>query len=112
MIIKKKITEAKQWIFNDGSRPFQVRVIRAEEIRNQEHVHKTMHEYFYVVQGTMVISVNRIPVSMDKDDLIVVEPGEPHVVLEKSPDLLLLLIMPPPVPDDKVVLRTVGDGKV
>ena len=101
MIIKKNIGQVGKWIFNDGSQPFQVRAIHSHEIGNQEHLHKTMIEYFYVVRGTMIISINGQPVHMREDDLVVVEPGEPHVVTEKSPDLFLFLIMPPPVPGDK-----------
>jgi mannose-6-phosphate isomerase-like protein (cupin superfamily) len=75
--VKKKIGSEKTWIFNDGSQPIQLR---------------------------MKISVEGNVVELAKDDLIVVEPGERHHIIEQSPDLLLLLLMPPPVPDDKEVI--------
>jgi len=99
--VKKKIGLEKQWIFNDGSQPIQVRIMNSEEIRSKEHFHKTMHEYFYLLQGRMKISVEGDVVELAKDDLIVVEPGERHHIVEQSADLLLMLLMPPPVPNDK-----------
>lgn len=104
MELKKNISLEKQWIFNDGSMPIQLRVIAAEDIRREEHLHKTMHEYFYVLRGDMKISIGGEVIEMNKDDLVIVEPGEPHYIVENSPDLQLLLLMPPPVPDDKVIL--------
>jgi len=95
----------KHWIFNDGSVPIQLRVIAGDEIQPVEHLHKTMHEYFYVLQGNMKISIGDDMIEMNKDDLVIVEPGERHYIVENSPDLLLLLLMPPPVPDDKVVCK-------
>jgi quercetin dioxygenase-like cupin family protein len=100
--LKKKIGSEKTWIFSDGSQPIQVRIMSAEEIQSKEHFHKTMHEYFYLVQGRMKISVEGDIVELAKDDLIVVEPGERHHIVEQSADLLLMLLMPPPVPNDKV----------
>ena len=105
MKIKKSISREKHWIFNDGLVPIQLRVIASEEIQRVEHLHKTMHEYFYVLQGNMKISIDDDVIEMDKDDLVIVEPGERHYIVEKSPDLLLLLLMPPPAPDDKVVYK-------
>jgi quercetin dioxygenase-like cupin family protein len=104
--LKKNVGLEKQWIFNDGSVPIQLRVISAVDIRREEHLHKTMHEYFYVLQGDMKISINGNAMEMGKDDLVIVEPGERHYIIENSPDLQLLLLMPPPVPDDKVILSS------
>jgi len=103
--IKRKINREKQWIFNDGSLPIQMRIMSAEEIQSVKHVHKTMHEYFYLLRGNMKISVDNKVIELKKDDLIVIEPGESHHIIEKSTDLLLMLLMPPPVPGDKVVIK-------
>ncbi|MFC2140847.1 cupin domain-containing protein [Acidobacteriota bacterium] len=105
MKVKKKIGSEKAWIFNDGSQPIQLRIMTSEEILSREHLHKTMHEYFYLLQGKMKISVDGNVVELAKDDLIVVEPGERHHIIEQSPDLLLMLLMPPPVPNDKVITK-------
>ena len=102
--IKRKIGREKQWIFNDGSLPIQMRIMSSDEIQSVKHLHKTMHEYFYLLRGNMKISVDNNVIEMKKDDLIVIEPGESHHIIEKSSDLLLMLLMPPPVPGDKVVI--------
>ncbi len=104
MILKKNTGKAKQWLFNDGSLPVNMRVMAGPEIRKIEHFHKTLHEYFYIIKGTMKLSVNGNIIEMAQDDLVVVEPGERHVVIENSNDLLLMLMMPPPVPNDKVIV--------
>lgn len=108
MELKKNISLEKQWIFNDGSVPIQLRIIAADEIHSIEHLHKTMHEYFYLLRGSMKIAVNGEKIELNKDDLLVVEPGERHHIIKKSKDLLLLLLMPPPVPDDKVAFFGTG----
>lgn len=105
MVIKKNISQPAQWIFNDGSQPFQLKVVHAHEINDQEHFHQTMHEYFYVLCGSMTIAINGDVIRLYTDDLVVVEPGEPHYIKEKSPDLRLFLVMPPPRPNDKVILK-------
>ncbi|MCP5045858.1 MAG: cupin domain-containing protein [bacterium] len=106
MKIQKNIGFKNQWLFTDGSVPIQVRLIHAHEIRKEEHLHKTMHEYFYLLQGAMKISIDGEILEMEPDDLVIVEPGERHVIVDASDDLQLLLLMPPPVPNDKVVVSS------
>jgi quercetin dioxygenase-like cupin family protein len=107
VILKKRISREKKWLFNDEplSLPIQLRVMAGEEVQSIDHLHKTMHEYFYLLQGQMKISIDGMIYELQKDDLIVVEPGERHHIPEKSSDLVLLLLMPPPVPDDKIAVN-------
>ena len=104
MIIKKKISEEKEWLFDDGSLPIQVRIVQPGEINPVEHFHKTMHEYFFLLRGTARISVNGEIHELDRDDMLIVEPGETHCIVDYSPDMKLLLLMPPPVPGDRVTI--------
>lgn len=104
MKFERHIVIKKQWIFDDGEHPIQLRIMTSDEIQSVEHLHKSMHEYFYVLNGSLSISVDGKIYRMEKDDLISVDPGERHVIIEKSDDLILMLIMPPSVPDDKVVI--------
>jgi quercetin dioxygenase-like cupin family protein len=106
MKLKKTVSSAKQWLFNDGSMPVNMRVITAPEIQKIEHFHKSLHEYFYVIKGWMKISIDGKIIAMTQDDLVIVEPGEHHVVVENSDNLLLILLMPPPAADDKVLVRS------
>lgn len=104
MKIIKNVSRQGKWVFNDGDIPFQVRVVPAEEINTAKHLHKTMHEYFYVVRGCLEMSVDGDMFQFAADDIFVIEPGEPHHVAGHSDDLLLLLIMPPPIPGDKILI--------
>jgi len=104
MKLEKNVPQRKQWIFNDGSQPFQMRIMTAEEIQSVEHIHKTMVEYFYLIDGQMLISVEGNSYPMERGDLVVVEPGERHHIVRHSDDIQLLLLMPPPVPNDKVLV--------
>ncbi len=102
MIIKKNISQEKDWLFNDGTLPIQIKIVQPGETNPVEHFHKTMHEYFFLLQGSARISVNGNIHELDQDDMLIVEPGEAHRIVDYSPDMRLLLLMPPPVPGDKV----------
>ncbi len=101
----KKVSDLGKWILTDGTMPIQMRIMTSKEITGINHLHKTMHEYFYVLEGSLKVTVAGNVQHFRKDDLLVVEPGESHYVSDKSEDLKLLLLMPPPVPGDKVVLE-------
>jgi quercetin dioxygenase-like cupin family protein len=104
MKLEKNIRQQKQWIFNDGSLPIQMRIMIADEIQSVEHIHKTMVEYFYLIEGQMLISIEGNNHQLERGDLVVVEPGERHHIVRHSDDIQLLLLMPPPVPNDKVLV--------
>ncbi len=104
MHIKKNITQLKEWLFTDGQSPIQLRIVEPADINPVKHYHRAMHEYFYLVQGSVDIDVDGTIHSLEKDDLLVAEPGEIHVITRMSPDMKLLLLMPPPIPGDKVVV--------
>ncbi|MCP4155686.1 MAG: cupin domain-containing protein [bacterium] len=100
----KNVSGQGKWIFNNSAVPCQLRVMSAQEINSIKHLHKTMHEYFYLVEGHLKLEVEGAVYSLGKDDILLIEPGASHHVVEASPDIKLLLIMPPPVPGDKVLL--------
>ena len=106
MIIKKNVDRIKNWLFNDGSLPIQMRIIQGHEINSVEHYHKAMHEYFFLLQGSAKILVNGNIYESAKGDLLVVKPGESHRIIGYSPDMQLLLLMPPPIPADKVLVES------
>jgi len=104
MKIKRNLSREKEWLFNDGSLPIQVKIVEPGDINSVEHYHKTMHEYFFLLQGRARISVNGTVHALERDDVLIVEPGEIHRVIDYSADMRLLLLMPPPVPGDKYVV--------
>jgi quercetin dioxygenase-like cupin family protein len=85
--------------------PIQVGVKFGSSPFGKKHLHRTMGEYFLLLAGDLRLSVNGNVLEVAPGDLVAVEPGETHEVLQSSPDALLLLLMPPPVDNDKVELE-------
>ena len=92
------------WHLAEAGSPIQVGVKSAVTPFGGKHLHKTMAEYFLLLAGDLRLWVNGETLEVKKGDLVLVEPGEAHQVLQASPDALLLLLMPPPVEGDKVEL--------
>ena len=102
MRLLRSILRESAWHMNDGSFPIQVGVKRNAKKYGTRHLHRSMHEYFLVIKGHILIRVGGKEVRVDEGDLLVVEPGEPHEIFSRSPESLYLLLMPKPVPNDKV----------
>lgn len=91
------------WHLREGF-PIQVGIKSGASPFSGPHRHKTMAEYFYVLEGEIRLKVGEGTFLVRKGDLVVVEPGEAHEVIQATPDTLLLMLMPPPVENDKVEL--------
>ncbi len=104
MRLLRQLLQKEGWRLAETGLPIQVGVKFGISPFGKGHLHRTMAEYFLLVAGTMKISVAGQTLEMEKGDMLVVEPGEKHEVLECSPDALLFLMMPPPVEGDKVEL--------
>jgi quercetin dioxygenase-like cupin family protein len=99
-----RVLQKEGWHLTGSGMPIQVGVKFGATPFSGKHLHKTMAEYFLLLEGDLRIQVNGKILEMKKGDLVVVEPGEAHDVLYASPEALLFLLMPPSVPDDKVEL--------
>ena len=84
--------------------PIQFAVKFGDSPKGNSHYHKSMHEYFLVLKGSIELSVNGEKLTVGEGDLLIVDPGEPHQMLAKSPNAQYVLLMPGPVPNDKVEL--------
>ena len=104
MKIVRQLLHKEGWHFGDAGLPIQVGVKFGATPFGKNHLHKTMAEYFLLLEGGLRLQVNEKIVEMKRGDLIVVEAGEAHEVLHASPNALLFLLMPPPVAGDKVEL--------
>jgi quercetin dioxygenase-like cupin family protein len=102
MRMLRQLLQKEGWHLAESGLPIQVGVKFAASPFGKKHLHQTMAEYFLLVAGSMKISVAGQALEMEKGDLLVVEPGEKHEVLNCSPDALLLLLMPPALAGDKV----------
>ena len=104
MRIIPRLLQKEGWHLAEAGLPIQVGVKFGASPFGKRHLHKTMTEYFLLLEGELRLWVNEETMAMKKGDLLVVEPGEAHEIRDCSPDALLLLLMPPPVADDKVEL--------
>ncbi len=59
-----------------------------------EHTHYNFFEVFYCISGKSIFSVKGKRISVEKGDLLFVEPHEPHAIIEvlKKTELLYLHI--------------------
>jgi len=104
MRIIPRLLQKEGWHLAEAGLPIQVGVKFGASPFGKRHLHKTMAEYFLLLEGELRLRVNGETTAMKKGDLLVVEPGEEHEVLGSSPEALLLLLMPPPLAGDKVEL--------
>jgi quercetin dioxygenase-like cupin family protein len=104
MRILRQLLKKEGWHFAETALPVQVGVKSADTPFGGKHLHKTMAEYFLLLEGNLRLQVNDEILEMKQGDLILVEPGEAHQVLHGSPDARLLLLMPAAVANDKVEL--------
>lgn len=104
MRMLRKLLQNEGWHLAEDGLPIQVGVKFGTSPFGKKHLHQTMAEYFLLIAGTMKISAAGQILEMSNGDLLLVEPGETHEVLNCSPDALLLLLMPPPLAGDKVEL--------
>lgn len=102
MRMLRQLLQKEGWHLAESGLPIQVGVKFGTSPFGKEHLHLAMFEYFLLVAGSMKLFAAGQTLEMETGDLLVVEPGEKHEVLECSPDALLLLMMPPPVAGDKV----------
>ena len=102
MRILRQLLKKEGWHLAETDLPIQVGVKSADTPFGGRHLHKTMAEYFLLLQGRLRLQVNDEVLEMEQGDLILVEPGEAHQVVHASPDARLLLFMPAPIENDKV----------
>jgi quercetin dioxygenase-like cupin family protein len=50
----------------------------------QAHYHKVMEEDFYVLEGEVTVVVDNVPHTLTRGQLIHIEPGEVHYVINRS----------------------------
>ena len=104
MRMLRQLLQKEGWHLSETGLPIQGGVKSAETPFGGKHLHKTMAEYFLLLEGNLRLQVNGEILEMEQGDLILVEPGEAHQVLHGSPDARLLLLMPAAVANDKVEL--------
>lgn len=68
------------------------------------HLHRTTHEYFLLLRGTIGIVLSGTRHDLRAGSLLIVEPGEAHQLVASSDDLEMLVMMERYVADDRLNL--------
>jgi quercetin dioxygenase-like cupin family protein len=98
----RNILDKQGWHVSGDDIPIQLGIKFGLSSLGKPHIHRTMHEYFLILQGSISLSVNGKTISLNKGDLLIVDPNESHEMLSKSDDAHYLLLMPKAVQNDKV----------
>jgi quercetin dioxygenase-like cupin family protein len=65
----------------------------------KEHAHPDDHELFYCIRGLLTVSVSGESVTLKEGDVLVVDPGEPHSIVEVgAPTEILYMRVAPKQP--------------
>jgi quercetin dioxygenase-like cupin family protein len=71
-----------------------------------DHFHKEQTEFIYVVKGSLEMNIDGRAFSLNKGDLIIIQPGEVHSAANSNPtDTVLLAFKINGSPDDSEWLK-------
>lgn len=91
MKLVKNFRERNGW-FNELGGPLPIgHQFGNEGGRGSRHKHNHTHEYIVVLQGTAVLEVNEEIITLQPGNIMMVEPGDVHLMTEHSQDFSVLL---------------------
>jgi len=67
------------------------------------HLHPLGYEYFVVLEGNAELTVGDRTLRLQRGNIVVVEPGEPHSLQRQSADFSLLILMDKYIDGDKQI---------
>jgi AraC family transcriptional activator of pobA len=105
MKILRRILEKTGWHVRGIDMPIQLGVKSINSPIGRNHFHRTMHEYFLILEGKISLSIESRQIEINKGDLLIIDPGESHKITSKSPDAKYILLMPRAIPNDKVEIE-------
>lgn len=101
-VIKRTVDQSgKGWFTGPWETDVPVALGYADAAVDDPHVHQSMHEVYLVARGTSVAVVDGQHVALQAGDLLLVEPGETHTLIESSDDYLHFVVQAPFVAGDK-----------
>ncbi len=95
-------TQPKGWFVGPWNSAVPVPVGFATVGINEPHYHTHMYEIYLVARGTSTAMVNDAAIALRADDVLVVEPHEPHTFTHSSTDYVHFVVHAPFVPNDKI----------
>lgn len=112
--LKKERQNGLKWIFgpfrpegsNEYSKLIEIGYVNLQEVEktDQLHFHTNCEEYYVLLDGRMQIQVGESTIEVSKDQILLVRPYVPHLILGVQPGTRILLIKVPPGPNDKTIV--------
>ena len=112
MKIIKGIFEISGWFLGNANLggPLQIAIKGYSDEKIDLHYHISTYEYFIILNGKVCITVENIDYELTEGTVFVVEPGEKHLLKDKSSDLKYLIVMDMFRENDKVILSNVSQN--
>lgn len=99
----KKYTANKEGWFcghwNDS--PLQIKYSSKHQLKLQEAHKHSFAEYYLLLNGKLIIKVNKEEIELNKQELIMIEPEELHKIIKKSKDSEYIIIKEKSFPKNK-----------
>jgi quercetin dioxygenase-like cupin family protein len=67
-------------------------VVMAPHTTIKDHYHKTSREFYYVVQGACLLTINKQTYRLTPGDMLLTEPGEIHKLINDGDEEFKLLV--------------------
>src|SRR5687768_6698528 len=109
MRVERGSSEAKGWYVGPWNSGLAISIGYANEGIDEPHFHEATTEIYLVARGNCQVRVGDEVVHLEANDMIVVEPGEIHTFVSRSPDYFHFVIHTPgpsgeAASNDKVVV--------
>jgi len=72
--------------------------------RTKPHYHETVTDHYYIIEGTAVFTVDGREYNASKGDLLVIEPGETHMITAGRTGVKLLAVKKPGYAEDRIFI--------
>lgn len=103
-------SQPKGWSIGPWNSEISIPIGYANEGVQERHVHDQMYEVYLIAQGSSVIEVDGIEISLRSGDILVVEPGEIHTFRSSSHDYFHFVLQTPFVSGDKrLIIKPCGE---
>jgi len=110
-MVRRKIIEnffeESGWFLGNANLggPLQLAYKKGDTEKAKCHYHQKAYEYFIVLNGTAVITIDDEEIMLKKWSVVVVEPGEKHLLTKRSSDFELLLLMDKFIENDTHIIN-------
>ena len=93
---------AKGWHVGRWNADLDLSIGYATQGVDEPHVHTWLKEIYLVACGTAEIRVGHETYRLERGDVVVVEPGEPHTFVSSSPDYFHFVVQTPGITAEAV----------